>query len=1067
MEQLVGEAALPRGIDAYCSPDSSDDARVQGLNSVILQLHRGNVSTVNDLVAGHLRPYLTNADAYVRMRGTKLVAECLKRLPDMKLDEKVMGALVKFFVERFKLDYDSATPCLAALSALLELHETVFPISTIRTVTCGVLKDHHVPAMTQSLRIAVYNLVTILVNRDRYLKALQDQFDGLELVELFSNAMEGEKDPRCLLVCLRVASVLVSKDNLKFRSDSDEQVAVERIFDVTCVYFPIVFKPPPNDPFNIKASDLWNALYGVFKCNPLMGDQVLPMLLDKLNLVSADAAMAKADSLRTLKFCVPSYGCSMLSSYLEPLKGVLHRNIVNADQAQVAEESLQVLRVVVEMLSREEDLLQTVKKDSGRSENWNDFVEVIVEESTESVKDSIDSMVGRASGRLLCVVARASAFGFSSVLKKLLVVIHGWCDREDLSMTQRNATFELLRGLIHAIDPDIDFQKDQNPMTPEYVSIIFGLLFTELESCDPQLATKRRCVEGVKEAFGEGMISSARTGNDRPRTVSSVVNSSKPLAIAGLEDLIVRPPSTLLNMNQVEKVIKCWSELLASVSLDDEDAELIEGACLKSLVKTGKAKEMCADLISTITVPAVKRSGKLDALADLCAIPKVFDSVMPHMLDNVKFEHLHKKLVPTIAKIIESNRNYEKGLEGCCLPLVPSDSFQDPVLLSKILHALKRKDLADNRVIDIVRALCQCVSVETQATLIRFAFTSMLEESKDHNDVLEYTMPAITAIAGSVRPEVASRDDLFVVHDIVQTLLGTAGDTRTSETVGESASKCIASLFNKMDLAAYETLVAQTVANLLALCGDASNPMRVKNLKTLSWISKGLAMRSHPASIKISDQVILYFLQDEDKDFSVCAANYFGLVLKTSREVLNRSCHSRQNLFFQQRFFGQNFGKIMEKLEAVKDSGRKKVLLLAAVRLVEFVPKAVLLQEVEPVLRLLTQALSSAQDDYEVQTSALVSLHIIVENNIEATEPYLLMIIPLLLEMTKYTPGLSARHRALAIDCVFAFASFPYNKIHSVRNLVNRKLCHALDDPKRPVRKRAVKCRNRWLILNV
>lgn len=69
--------------------------------------------------------------------------------------------------------------------------------------------------------------------------------------------MEGEKDPRCLVLSLR----LLKRLQTIFPKAADE--SAESIFDVTACYFPITFTPPPNDPYRITPDMLSQALQAV------------------------------------------------------------------------------------------------------------------------------------------------------------------------------------------------------------------------------------------------------------------------------------------------------------------------------------------------------------------------------------------------------------------------------------------------------------------------------------------------------------------------------------------------------------------------------------------------------------------------------------------------------------------------------------------------------------------------------------------------------------------------------------------------------------------------------------
>lgn len=150
--------------------------------------------------------------------------------------------------------------------------------------------------------------------------------------------MDGEKDPRCLILCLRV----LGKTQDLFPQASDE--LAEACFDVTACYFPITFTPPPNDPYGITPEMLSHALratltaryastvciHPLWPCvpndqnntprpthhladiqpnpphnRPAMAELVLPLLVDKL---TSTHVPAKMEALATLQLA-PRYVC--------------------------------------------------------------------------------------------------------------------------------------------------------------------------------------------------------------------------------------------------------------------------------------------------------------------------------------------------------------------------------------------------------------------------------------------------------------------------------------------------------------------------------------------------------------------------------------------------------------------------------------------------------------------------------------------------------------------------------------------------------------------------------------
>ena len=84
-------------------------------------------------------------------------------------------------------------------------------------------------------------------------------------------AMDGEKDPRCLLVCLRCVAALLSAPFAALTAPLSNE-----LFDVTACYFPITFTPPANDPHGITREQL--SLAGVANCPSCSGAEPVPIV---------------------------------------------------------------------------------------------------------------------------------------------------------------------------------------------------------------------------------------------------------------------------------------------------------------------------------------------------------------------------------------------------------------------------------------------------------------------------------------------------------------------------------------------------------------------------------------------------------------------------------------------------------------------------------------------------------------------------------------------------------------------------------------------------------------------
>jgi DNA repair/transcription protein MET18/MMS19 len=60
----------------------------------------------------------------------------------------------------------------------------------------------------------------------------------------------------------------------------------QELFDAVFNYFPITFRPPPDDPYGITAQDLKDRLRECIASTPNFAPHAFPALLDKLDSTS-------------------------------------------------------------------------------------------------------------------------------------------------------------------------------------------------------------------------------------------------------------------------------------------------------------------------------------------------------------------------------------------------------------------------------------------------------------------------------------------------------------------------------------------------------------------------------------------------------------------------------------------------------------------------------------------------------------------------------------------------------------------------------------------------------------
>ena len=120
--------------------------------------------------------------------------------------------------------------------------------------------------LVQSQRFMVFTIVDNLVASHR--EALKNMGD--EFLRGYIGLAEGEKDPRNLLLAFAIDRVLLIEFNVSnyievcvglcFIVFARANGGYQDFFNITFCYFPITFRPPPNDPYGITTEDLKAAL---------------------------------------------------------------------------------------------------------------------------------------------------------------------------------------------------------------------------------------------------------------------------------------------------------------------------------------------------------------------------------------------------------------------------------------------------------------------------------------------------------------------------------------------------------------------------------------------------------------------------------------------------------------------------------------------------------------------------------------------------------------------------------------------------------------------------------------
>ncbi|KAG3078518.1 hypothetical protein PI124_g19883 [Phytophthora idaei] len=1133
------DAPLAPAIDAFVDPENDDAAQKTGLNTVVMQVHR-QVSM--EALIEALGAYLTNGDDKVRSRATLLLAEVLTRLPELQLTPSAVQLLMTFFADRLA-DFPSASACLRALLALETHHVT--QVQSPRTTVALVLKlgkTLHIPQLGQAMRKMCFDLMQLALTQSTVVELLLDSVPaskdaqdasvddaeqsedlGRHFAQTFLSSMEGEKDPRNLLLCMQVARTLLSKLEPAFsRSDA----LLQQYFDVVSCYFPIIFTPPPNDPYGITSEGLILSLRHAFAASDLLAPLVLPFLLKKL---ASTVVEAKLDAIQTLVFCGERYSVNALLLQMHAVTNALYDEVLDGEKQEVIAEARQAISRFSGVVARAK-----AQDTPGAAYAWSKFVvDMTARAAGELRENAADSMVSVSAGQVLAALGRESSMSFAHVLKIAVPLLVEQLNNESSGVESVSSKCEAALArillLVDTIDQEIDQSGQAQPMRPHAPALIDALVNFLSSDQDNQI--------------NPGSSPTARC-----------------VAVVALCHLLTFPPSPIVAPAQVKALINLFTRMLLL-----DPAEEVRTACLQSLkeistvsaasvtstssgehpvtggyaafvVEISLARLMAAvnegsdhedddDEEGTGVAAVLAASNRnfdsffeeaLLAITELCRESSIFQATIFLLIDlcvekdggkqsaigfceaegDVARQRHVDCILDAVAKIVEINAGDCTSMEFC----VKASSSASIIfrLLTAVETSAARATASSSdksglvgdvklaACIRIFRAVMQNVSSATQQQLVDAVVPAFLRTNPSEPASLQL-VPLFAAVINSAARDVTLPESSLVINRLLE--LAQSGATAVLEPsprqlqlvyteAALSSAKSLAAIVNKMsDGAEFDALIDLLLSKKLAVV--VSNPVetftvRVAALQIYAWITKALVIRGHKVHAPVCLRFLCSFLtpdgdvnmEQEGDDQQAAAlrvevAKTFKLLVSEYPDVLNRKCGAFITFLYRQRLFDLVFPVLLEYIRAHIGEEASVAALVAFAQVIAHSPKAIYLPHLTQIFPLMVQALNT--DDRELGSAAIQTFKPLLLESVESAKPFLKDVFPGLLKQAQFGPAAKDRHAAL--ECLAKLATIPYELVHPYKDIVLRKLLLVLDDRKRLVRHMAVRVRNQWSIL--
>ncbi|KAL9247367.1 hypothetical protein vseg_020808 [Gypsophila vaccaria] len=421
---MKSQNSVVNHIETYVNSSSSPSQQNESVKAISSLLMNDAINI--ELLVREMELYLTTTDDVLRARGLLLLAEVLGLLQVKHLDDKTIHTLAVFFTERLT-DWRALRGALMGCLAIVRRKSTagVVTVTDAKALAQSYLENLQVQSLGQHDRKLCFELLDCLLD------CHPESFSNLgdHLIYGVCEAIEGEKDPQCLMHVFRIVEVVG-----RIFPDPDGPVAsiAEELFDIIGRYFPIHYTHPNNEDVDITREDLSRALMMAFSASPFFEPFAIPLLLEKL---SSTLPLAQIDSLKYLSHCTEKYGHQRIAKYFAAIWSSLKAAIYDLpveDNLLVSDLpdglSFKENEVTIEALK----LLQKVA-----SIQDNSFLNLVLQD--EDVRSLINSAANSGSsyeslsqnkqklysvGRLLSVLAKASTTScnvvFESVFLRLL-----------------------------------------------------------------------------------------------------------------------------------------------------------------------------------------------------------------------------------------------------------------------------------------------------------------------------------------------------------------------------------------------------------------------------------------------------------------------------------------------------------------------------------------------------------------------------------------------------------------------------------------------------------------------
>ena len=893
--------------------------------------------------------------------------------------------------------------------------------------------------------------------------------------------VSGEKDPRNLMLVFSMIRVLMLEWDITNHA--------ETLFDSVYAYFPITFRPPPNDPYGITAQDLKDRLRDCIASTHQLAPYAIPNLIDKLDSTSPNV---KRDVFQALQTCAQTYEPRIMSQYSIPLWDSIKFEVLSAQEPELSDGALVTLKAIASNLSK--DLTN-----SGPTSFLAQYLRPVTKECNEHIQEPAQRQA-KASGDILRFLSSANVFAYTLIVKNVLPPIFTIYQDVGVIMKQR-ALMEIVNLLLDSCIETFGTWKEPNLSSP-------------IEN--PLLQFKDRMLEVYSQAL---MGTVKEEVSFRMTAANGLVRMCK-----------IR---NFMQDNEIGLIVQHLNDIV--LKEEDYGRDDLKRTAMECLAELSKYKPRP---IMDITFPAFM--AELPDDDDTAEARRDYHSTLEGLaeisVEKEPFEVLVRRLLSKLDILLQtanlSKPSYSRAILSTILHAMSCRSLADdpnlPTYFEKIVEGLVSKAmeanpanqsaLSDESVLEVLGRLVNLIARNaTQEKQFRVAALVRTLQAKgsegsvasivgEPNCVPRMVLSAwlLAALPKDVKGPGFDAEDMAIT---LQELVSIASVQNPDQHAAQLATlRQIALYINKhlppKQLSVADTLLASVYSSVGTIQEGASSVTAPDDTTTTNRIylvfviTKALVLRLAPSTASHIQRLLTLLTPSLYPEATTRAAALAFRTLLLPDPVLSPVNYFTIRLLAPQRLFTTIIPSISASFRAASSPLEKENYLIALSGILGTVPKEVVMPELPTLLPLLLQSLDL--HDVAVKLATIQTILVVITENCGALleSGHIDALVKRLLRISASAAGSirqaercnameqncpapvvdppAARERATNLLARLPTAvsraissssskSASANPLLSLKTNVLRTLTKVLDDPRRDVRKEAVDARAAWL----